>query len=199
MTSDPCDATCSNVILATSVCSTNAGCLCPTILASGLACSLCLEIVDADATDAAFIGSAYAECTGAGPTPTLTSDPCDVQCSNVAVGASVCSTNIACFCPTILASGLACSSCLATVDADATDAASIGSAYAYCQANPPSSSRAQQSSTVPLSSGTSAASSSPTASTFVQFKSGAHRFGEMHAAEMVMLLSIVAGLFTAFM
>jgi hypothetical protein len=65
----------------------------------------------------------------------MTSDPCAPQCSNVALASVKCSDN-SCLCPTILTSGLACSSCLATVDADPSDAASIASYYAACKAGP---------------------------------------------------------------
>ena len=88
--------------------------------------------MDTDPTDAATIGSDYAACkTGGGPIPTP--DPCDPQCSNVGMAYITCS-DVACFCPTIVASGLGCSSCLATVDRDPTDAASVGAAYSTCKA-----------------------------------------------------------------
>ena len=126
-------AECSNIWLANDWCFDDA-CICPPILASGLACSSCLATVDADPSDAAFIGSEFTSCK-TGPGLILTSDPCAPQCSNIAFATVRCSDN-SCLCPTFLASGLGCSSCLATVDADPSDAASIASYYSACKAGP---------------------------------------------------------------
>ena len=76
-TSDPCDALCANILSAVGGCPTSpasafATCLCPTVLASGMACSSCIASVDADATDAAALSTIYTDCaalaTAAAPT-----------------------------------------------------------------------------------------------------------------------------------
>ena len=64
---DSCDPVCLNISTALSTCS-DSGCLCPTVLASGLQCSSCLNIVDADPADATALGSLYTSCA-ASPVP----------------------------------------------------------------------------------------------------------------------------------
>ena len=126
-----------NVVSALSMCTSSANsfaCVCPTVVASGLACSSCLASVDADATDASFLGSLHNRCAATGTA--TTTDPCDAPCNNVVSALSTCTASadsFACACPTVVASGLACSSCLASVDADATDASFFGSLYTRCK------------------------------------------------------------------
>src|SRR5271156_3950307 len=66
-------------------------------------------------------------------------DPCTTPCANVFAAANSCPTSppsaeASCLCPPVLASGIACSSCLASVDLDATDAAALGTINRKCQA-----------------------------------------------------------------
>ena len=137
---DPCDAPCNNVATALSTCTSSVNsfaCACPTVVASGLACSSCLASVDADATDAAVLGSIYNICKTTATGTAKAPDPCDAPCNNVVSALSMCTSSansFACVCPTVVASGLACSSCLASVDADATDASFLGSLHNRCAA-----------------------------------------------------------------
>jgi hypothetical protein len=192
-TSDPCDPYCSYVQEAYFGCFDDA-CLCPRLLASALPCSSCLASVDADHTDAAAIGSDYSSCkAGTGPIPTT--DACDASCSKVGAAYLSCSDN-ACFCPTILASGLACSSCLVSMDADPADAATIASDYAGCNGTLPST-QPITATQFTLSSNTGFAAN-PTSTS----KSGARVFSaEVFGAgyiQMIMLIAMVAGLFSVF-
>jgi len=62
-------------------------------------------------------------------------DPCEPYCSAVNSALDVCLSDD-CLCPPILASGLQCSSCLATVDGDLFDAFTLGTIYGSCSATP---------------------------------------------------------------
>ena len=140
------------------------------------------------------IASDYASCK-AGTGPIQTPDSCDRQCSNVGSAYLSCSDN-ACFCPTILASGLACSSCLVTLDGDPSDAATIASDYIGCNGTLPST-QPITASLFTLST-TMPASANPTSTS----KSGARVFtAEVFGAgyiQMIMLIAMVAGLFSVF-
>lgn len=59
-------------------------------------------------------------------------DSCVDICNNINSAVTSCSAQVECFCPTFLSSGSACSSCLATVDADSTLATSLGSIMSRC-------------------------------------------------------------------
>ena len=63
-------------------------------------------------------------------------DQCHVQCNDIYSAVTICESNIACLCPTILASAAVCSSCLVSLDADPAEAALLESAYASCQLLP---------------------------------------------------------------
>lgn len=72
------------------------------------------------------------------PTDSLSSprqnNPCATYCDNIASVTTCASTEVGCLCNPYLLSGSACSSCLATIDANPTLAASVGSAYTECAA-----------------------------------------------------------------
>ena len=182
-------------------------CACPTVVASGLACSSCLASVDRDATDASFFGSLYTRCkTGATGTAI---DPCAAQCNGLASVLSTCTSSansFACACPTVVASGLACSSCLASVDADATDASFFGSLYTRCYSsttiNAALTSTPTTRPTVPTTT-TSAIGNSIATHPNTHSVSGAHGFGpEILAAgyiQIIMLILMIAGFIGVFM
>jgi hypothetical protein len=191
-------------------------CICPIILASGLACSSCLATVDADPTDAVTLGSFYSACkTGSGPI--ITPDPCATECSNVGSAYLTC-TDSACFCPIILGGGLACSSCLVAMDTDPTDAAVIGSAYIDCHGVVTSTQHETTATHVIITSSTSAPTFTTEATSSTQesssstqeisstntsiSKSSARGFAvEVFGGgniQMIMFIAMVAGLFSVF-
>jgi hypothetical protein len=54
-------------------------------------------------------------------------DACVSECSNIAMAAGRCGSNLGCLCPTVLASGSGCLSCLQASHTNPTDAAYIAS------------------------------------------------------------------------
>src|SRR5271167_3166869 len=62
-------------------------------------------------------------------------DPCFAVCADIVSALDFCpeSNAVACLCPPVLASAQACASCLALIDADPTDAASLASAFVICE------------------------------------------------------------------
>jgi hypothetical protein len=54
-------------------------------------------------------------------------DACVSECSNIAMAAGMCGSNLGCLCPTVLASGSGCLSCLQASHTNPTDAAYIAS------------------------------------------------------------------------
>ena len=141
-----CSAVCSEVNSAVSTCSGDA-CFCPILTLAGTPCSQCYASINV--TAAALLGSAFSICssefavTASTTNLSITSNSasasstfvglaaaCTKQCSLVNQALSLC-VDDACFCPTALSAGPACSSCLLTVDfIQATD---LGSALTICQ------------------------------------------------------------------
>jgi len=113
--------------LAAQTCDTaSPSCYCPVYSASGEACTVCLETISP------ALASAYSSASSACATP------CSAECNNVWAVIETCTATTAglaeygCYCPAYLSSGLACSSCLATLDP--TYASGIGSAATVCSA-----------------------------------------------------------------
>jgi hypothetical protein len=109
----PCTSLCANIRSAGASC-TNYDCLCPTVLISGAACSSCLVTVAMNTTQAAQIAAILSTCEHP--------DACVSECSNIAMAAGMCGSNLGCLCPTVLASGSGCLSCLQASHTNPTDA-----------------------------------------------------------------------------
>jgi hypothetical protein len=121
-----CSAQCANIATALTACP-DVTCFCPTLLASGSACSQCFATVNV--TEASLLSVAISECKTV-PITSTAATQCSQQCGLVYIAATSCSQN-SCFCPTFLAQGPQCSSCWATVNT--TEASIIGSIYTACQ------------------------------------------------------------------
>ena len=132
-------------------------------------------------------------------------DPCDTECSNVNTAAATC-TVVACFCPTMTASGQACLNCYAS--AGETQSASQVSILAIeCPplqlTIPPIGGSPQQSSAVPSGTATSltaaATNTTPSTSTNTaaqpgQSKSSAHGLRAETFGSVDILVATVFGL-----
>jgi hypothetical protein len=190
-----CAAQCSNIATALTSCA-DVVCFCPTLLASGPACSQCFATVNV--TEASLLSVAISQCQTV-PTVTNTggASQCSSQCGLVYLAATSCSDN-SCFCPTVLAQGPQCSSCWATVNT--TEARAIGSILTGCQtAIYPSQTKTTSStggnvatlSLNPGSTSTSKSAAYPARGVFGDF-------GGTMGMQFVMLIALVAGLLSLF-
>jgi hypothetical protein len=171
--SGPCANQCSVVNQAISTCFDDS-CFCPVLTASGAGCSQCYAT--ANITAASALSSASSICLS--EFPLLTSSiaslaaACSVQCNLINQALSECFDD-SCFCPTALASGPQCSSCLATVNiAEAQD---IGSAMQICQiefATGATGTSYPTTTFVPLRTGSAATSTPTSTSTSSKSSSG---------------------------
>lgn len=120
-----CTTVCSDVYAAIETCTGTANaqaCYCPAYLNNGAACGTCLE--DFRPTFASALLPQVTACV----------TDCFAQCSNVNIAETSCaSNNPACYCPTYLASGAACSSCASSVFP--TFVENVGSTLAFCSAS----------------------------------------------------------------
>lgn len=201
-----CTSYCENIRSAGTSCS-NYDCLCPTVFPSASACSSCLATVLKNATQAAEVASLLSICGNP--------DACVPQCHNIAAAASSCGlTNLGCLCPTILASGSGCISCLQASHTNPTDAAII-SAYLATECvrttgTTNASATSVMASTTGLTASLSATSVPPTStqlkssSSAAVLSSGAwsSKFGAellgLGYTQMIVFLTIVTYLFSAF-
>jgi trimeric autotransporter adhesin len=133
--SDPCAtlSACATVSAAVSTCSDDS-CFCPTALPFIAACASCYASVNA--TSSADLLSASSLCVAESYTGVATSTtvdfavgPCVTPCQKIDAAISSC-TDDACFCPTLVSFGSACSACWAT--ANGTEAGVLSSGIAGC-------------------------------------------------------------------
>ena len=186
---------CSIIVAAATSCPDNA-CFCPTAVALGPACSSCLLTVNV--TEAAVISSIINECQSEFPTiaPIIATVNIDV-CSACATinSAATCPDGDACFCPTLIQLGPACSACLATINA--TAASVVGSIMSNCQTEfntlstttPITSSRT----TTPITFGALPTSTSTSHSGAL---SPAKAFLQTSWIHVILFLSFIAGVFS---
>lgn len=186
-----CAAQCANIATALNSC-VDVTCFCPTLLASGSACSQCFATVNV--TEASLLSVAISQCQ---TVPTVTNSggatQCSQQCGPVYNAATSCTDN-SCFCPTFLAQGPQCSSCWAMLNT--TEASLIGSLMTDCKtALYPSQTQTTSSSKGPA----------PTILLSPSSTSGAYPargvFGDILGTmgmQFVMLIALVAGLLTLF-
>jgi len=125
-----CSAQCASITSAASACNTNAECLCPTLSVIGPPCFSCLSALGLGSDAATLSSYLVTDC------PVVASAViCSAECANIIQGAAICS-DASCICPTLSASGAACSSCLSALG-DHTGAATISSYLATdCGAAP---------------------------------------------------------------
>src|SRR5271170_4025382 len=115
-----CSAQCASITSAASVCKTHVECLCPTLSVIGPPCFSCFSALGLGSDIASLSSYLATDC------PIVASAAiCSAECANIIQGASLCS-DASCICPTLSASGAACSSCLSALG-DHTDAATISS------------------------------------------------------------------------
>jgi hypothetical protein len=143
-----CSPVCSVLDSAANTCAGDA-CFCPVLTAVGTPCSQCYASVNITAAE--LLASAFSICasefSGAGGATTTQNlifststastsafvglaAACKSQCNLINSALSLCTDDF-CFCPTALAAGSACSSCLMT--ADISQGTQLGSAIYICQ------------------------------------------------------------------
>jgi len=185
-----CAGQCAGIATALTACADET-CLCPTLLASGPACSQCFATVNV--SEASLLSVAISQCQ----TVPIVTNPgitqCSSQCGLVYIAATSCSQN-SCLCPTVLAQGPQCSSCWATVNT--TEASVIGSIFTACQSQlyptKSSSSTGSSTPTIILSpTSTSRSAAYPARGVFEDI------LGTM-GTQFIMLIAFVAGLLSLF-